>query len=84
MGYTKKIAYRIANEEKTYIYSLKTLEKIDGNLGFWWCGRFGLHKWEMKIVDVQIDFNEIKEITICTPIWFFNISAPIRCFFRKI
>lgn len=83
MGYTKKIAYRIANEEKAYVYELKTLEKIDGDLGFWWCGRFGLHKWEMKIEDVQIDFNEIKEITICTPIWVFNISAPIRCFLEK-
>lgn len=83
MGYTKKIAYRIANEEKAYVYELKTLEKIDGNLGFWWCGRFGLHKWEMKIEDVQIDFNEVKEITICTPIWVFNISAPIRYFLGK-
>lgn len=83
MGYTKKIAYSIADEKKAYIYEIKTFEKTDGDLGFWWCGRFGLHKWKMRIEDVKIDFDKIKEITICTPIWVFNISAPIRCFFEN-
>lgn len=34
----------------------------------------------MKIEDVKIDCDRIKEFTICTPIWFFNISTPIRYF----
>ena len=35
MGYTKKIAYELANSLNSEIYEIKTKEKIDGNLGFW-------------------------------------------------
>ena len=36
-GHSKKIAYQVALEEKAKIYEIKTSEKIDGDLGFWWC-----------------------------------------------
>ena len=38
---------QVALEEKAKIYEIKTSEKIDGELGFWWCGRFAMHKWGM-------------------------------------
>ena len=41
-GYTKKIAYQIASQKGASIYEIKTKEKIKGNLGFWWCGRFSI------------------------------------------
>ena len=42
-----KNAYQVALEEKAKIYEIKTSEKIDGDLGFWWFGRFAMHKWGM-------------------------------------
>lgn len=80
MGYTKKIAYEEANNTGAIIYEVKAKEKIDGNLGFWWCGRFGMHKWSMGIEDISIDVTQFDEITICSPIGVFSVCAPIREF----
>ncbi|MGN0812676.1 MAG: hypothetical protein ACI4MQ_04105 [Candidatus Coproplasma sp.] len=43
--FTKKIAYVTANGLKASIFEIKTKERTDGDLGFWWCGRFALHRW---------------------------------------
>ena len=40
-GYTKKLAYQIADERGADIYEITTTEKTDGDLGFLWCGRYG-------------------------------------------
>lgn len=79
-GYTKKLAYEIANKTSQDIYEIKTTEKIKGNLGFWWCGRFGMHKWKMNLEEIKLDLTKYEEITICTPVWVFGISSPIRTF----
>lgn len=83
MGYTKRIAYQKANELGAEILELKTKEKTDGTLGFWWCGRFGLHKWRMNIGDIKINLKDYKNVIIISPIWVFDISAPIRDFAYK-
>lgn len=83
MGYTKKIAYETANEIGANILELKTKEKTSGTLGFWWCGRYGMHKWRMEIKDINIDLKKYKKIIIVSPIWVFNISSPIRYFAYK-
>ena len=57
-GYTKKIAYEKANEIGANIIELKTKEKTDGTLGFWWCGRFGMHKWRMDIENININIKK--------------------------
>lgn len=80
MGYTKKIAYVTANKIGADIVGLTTKEKTDGTLGFWWCGRFGMHKWRMKINEVNKEINKHKKVIIVSPIWVFNICAPIRDF----
>lgn len=80
MGYTKKLAYEIANEKGADIVEIKTTEKVDGNLGFWWCGRFGMHKWGMPLEPNEIDFSKYEEVTICSPVWVFGVCAPIRQF----
>lgn len=80
MGYTKKLAYEIANEKGADIVEIKTTEKIDGNLGFWWCGRYGMHKWGMPLEPNEIDFSKYEEVTICSPVWVFGVCAPIRQF----
>ena len=79
-GHSKKIAYQVALEEKAKIYELKTSEKIDGDLGFWWCGRFAMHKWGMDLEKIDIDLSNYSKIIIVSPIWVFRIYSPIRKF----
>lgn len=83
MGYTKKIAYDEANKIGTEIIELKAKEKTENTLGFWWCGRFGMHKWRMKIEDIGIKLDRYDRVIIVSPIWVFNICAPIREFCYK-
>lgn len=82
-GYTKKLAYQIANEKGASILKIKTTEKIKGNLGFWWCGRFGMHKWGMNLEKFDLDITKFEEVIICSPIWVFDICAPIREFCKN-
>jgi hypothetical protein len=80
MNYTKKIAYEIADKNNAEIYEIKALERTEGTSGFWWCGRYGMHNWMMPIKEDSIDFKKYKRIIICSPIWVFNICAPVRTF----
>lgn len=77
-GYTKKLAYQIADERGADIYEITTTEKTDGDLGFLWCGRFGMHKWGMPINDV--DLSKYDSVVICSPMWVFGVCAPVREF----
>ncbi len=83
LSYTKKLAYQIADEQKAEILQLKALEKTDGYLGFWWSGRFGMHRWGMPIENAGVDLKKYDEITICSPIWVFGLSAPVREFCKR-
>ena len=83
MGYTKKIVYDEANKIGAEIIELKAKEKTENTLGFWWCGRFGMHKWRMKIEDIGIKLDRYDRVIIVSPIWVFNICAPIREFCYK-
>ncbi len=79
-GYTRKAAYEYADKLGAELLEITTTEKISGNLGFWWCGRFGMHKWGMPINKVETDFNKYKTVTVFSPVWVFGISAPVRQF----
>lgn len=83
LGYTKMVAYEKADEIGADIFELKTKEKTEGTTGFWWCGRFGMHRWPMNIEDIKINLNNYQKVIIVTPIWVFGISAPIRDFCYK-
>lgn len=76
MGYTRKIAYEEADKIGSDILELKTFEKTDGTLGFWWCGRFGMHRWRMKLKNIDKDIKSYKKIILVTPIWVFSLCAP--------
>ena len=80
MGYVKKIALEEADRTGADIYEIKSTEKTDGTLGFWWCGRFGMHRWEMPIAPVDIDLTKYEHITVCSPIWVFALAATVRSF----
>lgn len=83
MGYTKKVAYEEAEKQKADILELKAKEKTENTSGFWWCGRYGMHKWRMPIYDIDVDLKAYKKVIIVSPIWVFNVSAPIREFCFK-
>lgn len=80
MGYVKKQAYIEADKTGADIYEIKSMEMTDGTLGFWWCGRFGIHRWTMPIEPVSAALESYDHVTICAPIWVFALSAPVREF----
>lgn len=80
MGYTKKCAYEVSDKSGACIYEIKTAERTEGTLGFWWCGRFAMHQWEMKLSGELPDVGKYDKVTVCTPVWAFGISAPVRAF----
>ena len=83
MGYVKKLAYAQASRTGADIYEIEADEKTDGTLGFWWCGRYGMHHWDMPIKPVAADPEKYEHITICTPIWVFSVCAPVKAFCRE-
>jgi hypothetical protein len=80
LGYTKKIALEEAERTGAELYEIKVAEKTDGTAGFWWCGRFGMHRWAMPIEELSINLSSYEHITICSPIWVNSLSSPIRAF----
>ncbi len=83
MGYVKKIAMQEADRTGAQLLEIRSTERTEGTLGFWWCGRFGMHRWEMPIEDISADLSEYKHVTICSPIWVFALCAPMRAFCKK-
>lgn len=80
MGYVKKLALETANRTGAQVYEIKATERTQGTLGFWWCGRFAMHRWQMPIQRVDLDLTVYDHVTICTPIWVFSLAAPVRSF----
>lgn len=81
--FTKKIAYEIADKEKTNIKELITKERTEGDLSFWWCGRFGMHAWPMETEPLDVELNAYNKIILVTPIWVFKMCSPMRDFINK-
>ena len=83
LGYGKKLAYRAANRTGAEIYEIRSTERTEGTLGFWWCGRFAMHRWDMPIEPIAVDLEKYDTVTICAPIWDFALAAPVRAFCRQ-
>lgn len=83
MGYAKKLAYETANASGAAVYEVKATERTDGTLGFWWCGRFAMHRWEMPIEPIAVDLTKYDKVTVVSPVWVFRLSAPMRAFCNK-
>ena len=83
LSYTRKIAYIKANQLGASIIELKTKERTEGTLGFWWCGRFAMHRWGMETYELGVDLNQYEKIILVTPIWVFRMCPPMRDFVQK-
>ena len=77
------LAQSVDGIEEADIVEIKAKEKTENTSGFWWCGRYGMHKWDMPIEDIDMDLKSYKKIVIVSPIWVFSVSAPIREFCHK-
>ena len=80
MGYTKRVALEEADRTGACFCQLRARERTAGTLGFWWCGRFGMHRWAMPVEDTGLDLRQFDHVTLCSPIWVFRLSAPMRSF----
>ncbi len=80
MGYVKRAALEEAQRTGAEVYEVKCAERTEGTLGFWWCGRFGMHRWPMPIVEPEIDWDRYAHVTFCSSIWVFHLGAPMRAF----
>lgn len=83
MGYVKKQAYEAANRTGAQVYEIKAAERTEGTAGFWWCGRFAMHRWPMPIQPIDLDLTAYDHVTICTPIWVFSLASPVRAFCQQ-
>lgn len=83
MGYTKKKALEAADRTGAEIYEVRAAERTSGTLGFWWCGRYGMHRWAMPIEDIDVQLEKYDHVTVCSPVWVFNLCAPMREFCKK-
>lgn len=83
MGYVKQQAYIAANRTGAEVYELKATERTEGTAGFWWCGRFAMHRWAMPIEQVTVDLSTYDHVTICTPVWGFSLASPVREFCKQ-
>lgn len=80
MGYVREKALEEANRTGADVYEIRSTERTEGTLGFWWCGRYGMHRWEMPIETPNINLPSYEHVTICAPIWVFALAAPVRTF----
>ena len=83
MGYVREKALEEANRTGADVYEIRSTERTEGTLGFWWCGRYGMHRWEMPIETPNINLPSYEHVTICAPIWVFALAAPVRAFCRS-
>ncbi len=83
MGYVRRQAYEAAERTGAAVYEIRAAERTEGTPGFWWCGRYGMHKWDMPIQPIDIDLAAYDHVTICAPIWVFALAAPMRSFCRQ-
>ncbi len=83
LGSTRKVAYACAERLHAQLFELKTVEPTAGTGGFWWCGRFGLHRWPMEISELPPQLEHCEQVVVCTPVWVFSVCAPVRDFLAK-
>lgn len=67
MGYTKKIAYEIANNKYDILW-LTTKEKTDNTTDLLWCKKYNM----LKEYIININLSKYQKIIIVSPIWYFK------------
>lgn len=81
-GYCARVAADYAEKEHAELLEIKTSEPTKGKLNFWWCGRFAMHRWDMKLSFPQTPPEGYDKLIVVSPIWAFSMCAPVRAFLR--
>ena len=81
-GYVRKLAWERADALGADVAELETPEPTKGATGFLWCGRFAMHGWPMPTRELVRDPAAYDLVVLCTPVWCFSVSAPMRDFCR--
>lgn len=81
-GYVRRAAARLAAQRGADLMELTTPERTRGILGFWWCGRFGMHRWGMPLDPLTADPSAYDHVVVCSPVWVFSVAAPVRTFLQ--
>lgn len=82
-GNTKIIGQEIAKALNAESLEVIDLKKRSGALGWIKCGRDGQKRNLTKIQPIQKNLEEYGRIIIGTPVWSWNMSAPIRTFLKE-
>jgi menaquinone-dependent protoporphyrinogen IX oxidase len=82
-GYVKKAAQKAALDTNGDLYEIKTSERTEGIPGFWWCGRFNMHRWPMSLKGPDVDTSGYDKVIIYSPIWVFTVCAPVLAFVQQ-
>lgn len=83
-GYCARVAGAYAEKAGAALLELKTSEPTKGKLAFWWCGRFAMHRWDMKLTAPAAPPEGVEHLILVSPIWAFSICAPARAFLKMM
>ena len=83
LGAVRQAALEEAERTGAQVFELRTSERTEGTLGFWRCSWFGMRQWEMPIERLPRRLKNYEHVTICSPIWIFDLAAPVRAFCRQ-
>ena len=79
-GNTRKVARDISNAMNSDIEEIIDTKKRTGPIGFMGAGKDGKGKKLTKIKEITIDPQNYDLVIIGTPIWAWNMSAPVRTY----
>ncbi len=82
-GNTRELAKEICNEIKADSEEIIDTKKRSGPLGYMRAGRAGSAKLLTTIKDIKKDVTSYELVIVGTPIWAWNMSAPIRTFLTE-
>ncbi len=82
-GYVRRLAEALAAKSGADLFALRTTERTEGVLGFWWCGRFAMHRSGMPLAAMPRALETYDKVIVCSPVWVFSAAAPIWEFLRR-
>jgi flavodoxin len=82
-GNTKKLANDICEKLKADSEEIIDTKKRSGPMGFMGAGRAGKAKLLTKIQSIKKDISAYDLVIVGTPIWAWNMSAPVRTFLTE-
>lgn len=81
-GYTRKLAYDMAERLHANICEIRTEQSVYGLKGFLRCVICSLRKRDMPIQVPDIHWDQYRRFVLCAPVWGLGCAPPMRSFCR--